>query len=404
MRHLILALLLPGLLAALLQGCTSVNRAYEAALVLGDVAAGEEDSRLKRREATPQRETVDYRVDERAYRADVYHPERPRRGHLLLVHGFTEEGRRDPRLTAFAETLGRAGFTVFVPEVEGLRDFSISGREIRVLTDALRHSTGDTGPAAGVRTGIAAFSLAVGPAMLAAGDPAVNNQVSFIVSVGGYYDLTDTLRYVTTGVDAGGNDARPPPPQREGRWAVLLSQLHWLEDDDDRELLERIARRRMDDPHAPVAELRRQLGDEGQSVYALVTNRDPDKVDTLIEALPAAMLEEFRALDLSARDLSGVQADVVLIHGRDDRVIPFSHSERLRDTLANDREHWLYRAGGLGHVDVSPGLRDGLGLWRAAWRILLLGEREALRADERDADRRRPEDLAGQADLLLDTP
>ncbi|MCP1673117.1 pimeloyl-ACP methyl ester carboxylesterase [Natronocella acetinitrilica] len=361
-------------------------RDYEAALLLADVASTDGDSRLQRRHGTPAREHVHYSIDGRNYEADIYRSDRDHRGNLLLVHGFTEDGRRDERLTAFAATLARSGFVVFVPEVEGLRDFSVSSREIEVLIDALRHSISDQGPAAGESTAIAAFSLAVGPTLLAASDPAVADSVSFLISVGGYYDLVDTLRYVTTGVDAGSGDARPPPPLRAGRWAVLLSQLHWLEDDDDRELVEQMARRRLDEPTAPLEDLRRQLGSQGRAVYDLVNNRDAEQVEALLDGLPPAMLEEFRQLDLANRDLSGLRADVVLIHGPDDPIIPLSHSLRLREALAGDRQVWLYQARGLGHVDVSPGLRDGVGLWRATRRVLLLGEEQTAEARQREMD------------------
>ncbi len=374
-------LLVSLLASSWLQGCAGVGRAYETTLVLGDVAAGDDDSFLKRRRPEPEREALEYRVEDREYVADIYRPAQPRRGHMLLVHGFTEEGRRDPRLASFARTLARVGFTVFVPEVDGLRDYSISSREVEVLADALRFSTGEEGPAAGEHSAVLAFSLAVGPAMLAAKEPDVAGRVSFIVAVGGYYDLPDTLRYVTTGVDAGSGEARPPPPQREGRWAVLLSQLHWLESDQDRELLERMAQRRLESADAPVHDLRRQLGEEGRAVYSLVNNRDPEQLEALLAELPERLEREIRSLDLSTRDLSRLEGDVILIHGPDDRVIPISHSERLEQALPDQHRTWFYRAGGLGHVDVTPGLRDGVGLWRATWRVLREGERQAATTD-----------------------
>ncbi len=363
-----------GVLPAMLIGCTSIQRGHEAVLALGDVSAGSEDSRLKRRTAEPEREDLRYSVDGRDYVADVYHPEEPRRGTLILVHGFTEEGRRDPRLTEFAKTMGRVGFTVFVPELDGLRDLSISMREAEAIADAIRYTTREDS-AMGSDTGLAAISFAVGPALIASMQEDTAEQVRFLISVGGYYDLTDMLRYVTTGDDRGGAGLDAPPPQREGRWAVLLSQLHWLDDEDDRELLDTIAHRKLDNRYASVQREVRQLSSQGRAVYELVTNEDPDRVDDLIARMPPRLLEQFQALDLSELDLSRFQGQLVLIHGPDDRVIPVSHSRRLRDALPEGQVR-LFEAGGLGHVDVSPGLRDGWGLWRATAYVLALGERE----------------------------
>ncbi|QTF90950.1 hypothetical protein [Halomonas sp. BM-2019] len=343
-------LLITALIAALLWGYGGVSRGYEALLALT------------------------YAVEGREYQADLYRPETPRRGALILVHGFTEAGRRDPRLMEFAVTLSRLGFTVMVPELEGLKRFSVSTREVEAIADAIRHLT-ETEPVARSNTALAAISLAVGPALIAAKQEDTAERVRFLIALGGYYDLTDMLRYVTTGEDRGGAGQAAPPPQREGRWAVLLSQLHWLEDEKDRARLATIARRKLDDPLAPVQAEVDRLGPQAKAAYSLVTNEDPDRVEGLIEALPPSLLEEFEALNLSARDLDKLQAQLVLIHGPNDRVIPVSHSRRLRHAVPQGQAR-LFEAGGLEHVEVSPGWRDGWGLWRATTHVLALGERQ----------------------------
>jgi pimeloyl-ACP methyl ester carboxylesterase len=367
-------LLVAGLIAALLSGYSGVSRGYEALLALGDISAGSEESRLKQRTPTPTREDLTYAVNGRDYQADLYRPDEPRRGTLILVHGLTEAGRRDPRLMEFAMTMSRLGFTVMVPDLEGLRTFSISRREAEAIADAIRYAT-DEKPGAASKTALAAISLAVGPTMIAAMQEDTADRVHFLIALGGYYDLTDMLRYVTTGKDRGGAGQAAPPPLREGRWAVLLSQLHWLDDEEDRERLATIARRKLDDPLAPVQAEVDRLGPQAKAAYSLVTNEDPERVEGLIEALPRPLLEEFEALNLSARDLDKLQAQLVLIHGPNDRVIPVSHSRRLRHAVPQGQAR-LFEAGGLEHVEVSPGWRDGWGLWRATSHVLALGEQE----------------------------
>lgn len=361
----------------LLSGCASLSRGHEAMLVLGDLAAGSSESRLKQRTSTPTREDLQYAANGRTYQADLYRPAQPRRGAMVLVHGLTEAGRRDPRLMEFATTLSRVGFTVMVPELDGLRDYSISTREVQAIGDAIRYATEQL-PEAAEGTSVAAISFAVGPTVIAALQEDTARRVSFVVAVGGYYDMTGMLRYITTGEDRHGAAQAAPPPQREARWAVLLSQLHWLDDEQDRGALATIARRRLEDPQAEVApelepELER-LGPQGQALYALVTNEDPRRVESLIAALPSALVAELEALDLSEQDLGKLSAQLVLIHGPEDRVIPISHSRRLRDALPNHQVR-LFEADGLEHVDLTPGWRDGWALWRATVHLLELGER-----------------------------
>lgn len=366
--------LIPSLiLGLLLSGCSAIERHHEALLVLGDLAAGEGPSRLKERAPPPDRERLAYVVEERRYVADLYRPPESRRGTLILVHGLTEAGRHDPRLMDFAHTLARAGFTVLVPELDGLRDFSVGTREAQGIADAIRHATAalpmtEDGPA------LAAISFATGPAMLAAMQPDIAHRVRFVVAVGGYYDLTDMLRYATTGEDRGGAGRRAPPPHRDVRWAMLRSQLHHLEDADDRKRLDAIARRRLAGDEASDHSVA-DLGPQGMALYELVTNRDPARVTPLLEALPSSLLDQFNALDLSARDLDALEARLVLVHGPDDRVIPISHSRRLRDAIPSGQAR-LFEAGGLGHVEVSSNWRDAWTLWRAIHHVLRLGEVE----------------------------
>ncbi|MFW6346813.1 MAG: alpha/beta hydrolase family protein [Halomonas sp.] len=371
-RGLVALMLVTGLGSGLFSGCASLGRGHEALGVLRDLAAIEEaPGRREHRASMPDREEMTYAVEGREQVADLYPPAESRRGALILVHGLTEAGRRDPRLVAFAQTLARADFTVIVPELEGLRDFSVGTREVERIADAIRHATTEV-PAAESGTGLAAISFAVGPSILAAMQPETAHRVRFMIAVGGYYDLTDMVRYVTTGEDRGGGGRQAPPPQREARWTVLLSQLHRLDDAEDRERLATIARRRLADDDAPSPEAR-GLGPQGRALYELVTNRDPTRVEALIEALPPPLLKQFDALDLSERDLDALEARLVLVHGPDDRVIPVSHSRRLHDALP-DGQSRLFEAGGLGHVEVAMGWRDGWGLWRAICHVLRLGE------------------------------
>ncbi|MCK8515506.1 RNA methyltransferase [Methylonatrum kenyense] len=362
-----LILLLVG--SVLLAGCESPGRATDAALLLGDVRAGAEDSRLKRRTETPERQTVRYEYGDEERVADLYRSGDSARGRLILVHGFTEQGRRDPRLVEFAHSMARIGFEVIAPEVPGLTDLSISQDESRVIADTVRHASDDGAPVA-----LAAISFAVGPAMLAAMEEDTAEAVDIILAVGPYYDLVDVIRYASTGDDPGlAEDEDAMQPRPEGRWIILLAQRHRLDDANDRSLLREIGERRLENPRAEIEDLADQLGADGRALLELVRNEDPEAVDELIAALPSAIRDDLSALNLAERDLSPLRARMILIHGPEDRVIPISHSERLRQALPEGQAR-LYRAGGLDHVDVSTGFFDGIQLWRATRHLLRLAD------------------------------
>ena len=158
---------IPVLLALLtVNGC--MWGGDEALLVLQDLGAGSAPSNLKRLTPEPTRLRIDYQFSGRAYQADLYLPGEPPRASILLVPGVAQEGRDDPRLVAFAATLARARFLVLVPDLPGLRSLRVSGTDIQAVVDAFSYlQTRAERPVHGGR-GIAAFSYAVGPAVLAA--------------------------------------------------------------------------------------------------------------------------------------------------------------------------------------------------------------------------------------------
>lgn len=173
-------------------GCATVGRWQEVYSLVSGLAAG--GSRQQAR-ASP-REEVRYVIDGRPYRADLYRPAEPARAALVLVHGFTELGKADPRLRHFAESLARVRFLVLAPEVESLTRFNVSTENIDVVRDSVAYMARQAEPADG-HLGLAAISYSAGPAILAALE--TDAPVEFILSVGGYYDLIQTITFATTG-------------------------------------------------------------------------------------------------------------------------------------------------------------------------------------------------------------
>jgi hypothetical protein len=131
-----------------------------------------------------------------------------------------------------------------------------------------------------------------------------------------------------------------------------------------------MAERKMAKLDAEVDDLVAELGEEGRAVHELLSNRDPDRVADLIARLPSAIRESMAALDVARRDLSQLSARLILVHGRDDAIIPFTESLALARAAPPGMAE-LYVADSLAHVDLGPtGLLDGITLLRAAYSFL----------------------------------
>ncbi|MDT8322367.1 MAG: hypothetical protein RQ826_17770, partial [Xanthomonadales bacterium] len=173
----------------------------------------------------------------------------------------------------------------------------------------------------------------------------------------------------TTGYAGEGEGAPYREPNPYGKWVYALSNADLLERDADREVLTALARRKLEDPDAGVDDLLHQLGPSGRAVHEFIANTNPQHVRALIEALPDAVRGDIKALDLAARDLSALEADVILIHGRGDDIIPYTESVALAGALPPGQAE-LYLLEGLQHVDREFSGADGWRLWQALYALL----------------------------------
>ncbi len=301
--------------------------------------------------APPQKEIVALSTGA----AVLYRPaaSRPRPG-LLLLHGMVPEGKDEPRLAWAADLLARGGFAVLVPDLPGLRAARLRPSDTEVVVRAVE-ALPELPGVRGDRTVLIGISVGAGPALLAAADPRIADRVALVLTLGGYADTRELVRYFTTGhYGFGAVQGRRAVDPGLAR-AFLQLNLDLIQDAGDREALQALLAGRP---------LPRALGPEGQAVAALLANRDPARVDALLDALPASIQRLLAELSPVSR-LDRVRARLLLLHGRDDPAIPFTESIRLaagRKTRAR-----LVLLSLIGHVDPAE-----TSWWRAAGELFRL--------------------------------
>jgi pimeloyl-ACP methyl ester carboxylesterase len=361
-----------ALLAVLPLTACSPLRGIEAARVLADLSDAEA-GRGTEESVVPTE--VAFAPDSGVTAGDLYWPDRAD-ATLALVPGVVPEGKDDPRLVALAQTLTHAGFAVLVPDIVNLRAQRVSPDDARAIASAIAYLA-NCGPRGLPSVGVMAISYAAGPAFLAALRPETASQLRFLVAIGGYHDLEAVVTFFTTGFFRTAPDQpwQHRAPNAYGKWVFVAANAERLAEPDDRAALAEMAARKLRDLDAGIADLRSGLGPQGRAVLALLDNGDPDRAAALIAGLPPAVRGDLAALDLARRDLSQLQVQTLLVHGRDDPIIPSTESQALA-RAAPAGTATLYLVDSLAHVELSPaGLVDGLKLWRAiTW---LLAQRDA---------------------------
>jgi pimeloyl-ACP methyl ester carboxylesterase len=384
----------PGRLAArcalllsllLLSGC-SLQRHSDALLVLSDIAAGGRDSSLKKRISEPSRTLVTYAIAGRSHAAYLYLQGigKPEAG-IVLVPGAVPDGRDNESLVAFAMTLARARFAVLTPALSGQRELKVQPAHGREVADAFRYLVEREDFSPHGRAGIAAFSYGVGPAVLAALEDDVRARVRFVLGVGGYHDIRASIRFFTTDYFEDNGAPRYLKPDDYGKLVFIKSVLDQIKSRDYRVTFDAMVSARLKGPSADFSSLSKKLGPEGLSVYRLLTNTDPKETPRLLAALPQPIVETIDALTLDNKQLQRLTARLLLVHGRNDRLIPYPESLALSNAVAPSQACVFILDRILGHVDLALSDVFSLQLWREelpdAWRLLrvvnlLLLERE----------------------------
>lgn len=203
---------------------------------------------------------------------------------LVLVHGYAPAGKDEPRVQEAAALLARAGFDVAVPTIPGLTSGRLRPDDVQPVVATLAARPGPTA--------LVAVSVGAGPALLAAADPAVRDRVRVVLSLGGYASAPALLRFFLTGEYAfdgvHGRIVHDP--------AVVRS---FVEANAD--LLDTSAQAALADP---------------ARAAAVLASPPPPVADLLARISPERVVGE-------------VRARLVLVHGVDDRAVPYTESLRL---------------------------------------------------------------------------
>ncbi|MBI2902394.1 MAG: alpha/beta hydrolase [Candidatus Methylomirabilis oxyfera] len=286
---------------------------------------------------SPQEGRVTFPGGHRIMEANLYTPAgRGKRAAVVLVHGVVGTGKDDPRMVWLARLLARSGFVVLVPDFSGFKSLRLRVSDIREMSDAVIYLHSLHERVLPGRIGMIGFSYGAGPMLIAAADPRVEGRLKFVVSFGGYYDLVQVIKFVTTGYYQYEEERGYARPSDYTRWIFLRYNLDLLRDPIDQAILARLANTRESGGPGESPALPSDLTPEGRSVYNLLVNRDPEKVEALVNRLAPSIREMIEQLSPS-RQVRRLAAYAIIIHSDPDPFIPHTESLALAKALAYNK-------------------------------------------------------------------
>jgi pimeloyl-ACP methyl ester carboxylesterase len=268
----------------------------------------------------------------------------------IVLGGITSMGRFHPQLSRFAHALAASGAGVVVPEIPEWTDLRLAPRmtvptvraAVRVLDECPEVEHG--------RYGLIGFSFGAPQVVIASRHPDLADRIAGVVSFGGYCDLERTLRCQLTGLHEWRGTTERIDPDPYGRWVVASNYLTGVagceEAGDVADALRRMAlaatRRRRpgwDPVHdALKVELRAALPASRQPLFDLLAPPAgtplpiSDRSEALATGLAGACRRKDPLLDPVA-ELHRTSVPVHLVHGRGDRLVPYTESLRFRELL-----------------------------------------------------------------------
>ncbi len=290
----------------------------------------------------------------------------------IALGGISRVGRFHPQLVRFATALASSGAAVLIPEIPEWQNLQVSpgvaAPTIRGSIDVLKqHQAVRSG-----KVGLIGFSFGAAQVAISAARPELADDIGGTVLFGGYCSLERTVKCLLTGDHEWEGIDYQLSPDPYGRWVLGFNHLTKVPGYED-------------------------AGDVAAALYALASAAGTDRVsawepyhDKMIEALRLALPQNRRALfDLFAtpttmdrpgrdeclemaggltdacrraeplldpgRQLAQVTLPTQLIHGRGDRLIPFTEGLRLMQALPEAARQSLTVTGLFAHsADRAP--------------------------------------------------
>ncbi len=280
--------------------------------------------------------------------ADVYRiPDGRERAGIILFLGINPAGRDDPRVVNLGQGLARSGFVVMVPWSEKMveRRLDVDAPDDLVAAFSYLRGREDVDDR---RVGMAGFCVGASMVLVAAADPRIRDEVSFVNSFGGYYDIYDLLAQIGARTSFYDDVEEPWEPSDQTRDVFTTELMEGLGDPQERAMVEELLAQ---DTEASSQQLE-DLSPMGRVVYRLLRGTTLEEARRLVETLPPAKLELLARVSPSVR-IGDLKAEVFIMHDREDNNVPVEESRRLVDALAERGDFRYAEFSFFQHVDPT---------------------------------------------------
>ena len=318
--------------------------------------------------ATPERREISYPLDDGSTGiADLYIPAGGgEHSALLFFLGVNPAGKDDERVVNLGNAVARTGIVVMIPWSERMAQRRVNEQEAGDLVRGFEHLR-SLDMVDEDEVGMAGFCVGASLMMVAAQDERIRDDVKVVNSFAGYYEAEDLIASVVSARRFYGEDSAPWEPDI---LSVLVVRTHLLESVDDP-----AERATLADVIENGAAAPSDLSPDARLVYDILNAPDLETARRLIDLLPPDSLETLRRISPSA-NIDSLKAKALVMHDRQDRLVPSEESRRLVDALRSRGDVHYTEFSFFEHLDPSARVgnvelaREGAKLFLHIYRIM----------------------------------
>jgi acetyl esterase/lipase len=252
--------------------------------------------------------------------APAHHPNAPG---ILIIHGCHHSGMNDPRLVDYARSMAAAGLRVLTPEIPGLDSYNLGPQAVTAIGDAAHWFALQTGqPVA-----LLGMSFGGGLALVAAARPEYAHDIKVIFAIGAFDDLYRvTNSYATARAILPDGKSAAFDPSTYGQMVLEYQYFRNFAPPSDYAPLHALLHDRLYDRHAEWKERLAGMSPRLQREADLLLDHD-----RMAPAIARVAEQQRAALESISPHghLGGLRAQVYLLCGVDDPIIPTSESQWL---------------------------------------------------------------------------
>lgn len=277
---------------------------------------------------------------------------------VVLVHGVHYRGIDEPRLERFARAVAASGVAVMTPSVRELSDYKVAPHSIDTVGAAARELASRLGT---TKVGLIGMSFGGGISLLTASDERFADDVSFVVAVGAHDDLGRVSRFfLDDSIERPTGEIEKLHAHGYGMMVLVYSRVPEFFPPQDHEAASNALRfwlqEKRDEARAELTKVTPSSRVKLEKLFG-ESSEDSSDLKREIAKVIDEHTEEMRRVSPRGH-LHSIHANVYLLHGAGDTVIPAIETRWLAHDVPADRLKSALVSPAIEHVELKDSETD----------------------------------------------